>query len=95
MDMDEGNKSSFDTRQVAAATDFELEDYWDEGEVLNGREKWPVCVTLNLVCTFFCPILSTPWSEANVGVTASATTLPRRNITRRGCYTLPTSADIL
>lgn len=51
MDVDEDNKSGFDTRQVAAATDFELEDYWDEGEVLNGREKWPVCVTLNLVRT--------------------------------------------
>jgi exosome complex component RRP42 len=28
--------------------DFELPDYWDEGEVLGGRERWPVCITLNI-----------------------------------------------
>lgn len=49
MDVDE-TVSGFDTRQIANATDFELHDYWDEGEVLDGRERWPVCVTLNLVC---------------------------------------------
>ncbi|KAL7278157.1 ribosomal protein S5 domain 2-like protein [Trametes coccinea BRFM310] len=42
--------SGFDTREmVRTAADFELPDYWDEGEVLNGRERWPVCVTLNLL----------------------------------------------
>lgn len=42
--------SGFDTREmVTSAADFELPDYWDEGEVLQGQEKWPVCVTLNLV----------------------------------------------
>lgn len=42
--------SGFDTREmVRTAADFELPDYWDEGEVLQGQEKWPVCVTLNLV----------------------------------------------
>jgi len=49
MEVDE-TVSGFDTRQLAKATDFELHDYWDEGEVLDGREGWPVCVTLNLVC---------------------------------------------
>jgi exosome complex component RRP42 len=49
MEVDE-TVSGFDTRQLAKATDFELHDYWDEGEVLDGRERWPVCVTLNLVC---------------------------------------------
>ncbi|RDB21882.1 Exosome complex component RRP42 [Hypsizygus marmoreus] len=49
MDVDEETPSGFDTRQIQNATDFELPDYWDEGEVLDGREKWPVCVTLNLV----------------------------------------------
>ncbi|KIP04195.1 hypothetical protein PHLGIDRAFT_60586, partial [Phlebiopsis gigantea 11061_1 CR5-6] len=34
--------------QIPTATDFELPDYWDEGEVLQGREAWPVCVTLNI-----------------------------------------------
>ena len=40
-----------DRVQIVTPTDFELPDYWDEGEVLAGREKWPICVTLNLVCT--------------------------------------------
>jgi len=52
MDVDTGTRSGFDTRQYTKkATDFELHDYWDEGEILDGRDKWPVCVTLNLVCT--------------------------------------------
>ncbi|KAK0461511.1 ribosomal protein S5 domain 2-type protein [Armillaria novae-zelandiae] len=38
--------SGFDTR--AAPADFELADYWDEGEVLAGSDVWPVCVTLNI-----------------------------------------------
>lgn len=46
-----GTRSAFDTRDMKrAAADFELPDYWDEGEVLDGRDRWPVCVTLNLVC---------------------------------------------
>jgi exosome complex component RRP42 len=51
MDVDVQEQSGFDTRpHTNKATDFELPDYWDEGEVLDGRDKWPVCVTLNLVC---------------------------------------------
>ncbi|PBK69225.1 ribosomal protein S5 domain 2-like protein [Armillaria solidipes] len=38
--------SGFDTR--TAPTDFELSDYWDEGEVLTGSDSWPVCITLNI-----------------------------------------------
>jgi len=49
MDIDEDTISGFDTRQVQTATDFELPDYWDEGEVLDGRQRWPVCITLNVV----------------------------------------------
>ncbi|KAF8267534.1 hypothetical protein EI94DRAFT_1801540 [Lactarius quietus] len=41
-------ESGLDTRSKASATDFELEDSWDEGPVLGGRDTWPVCVTLNL-----------------------------------------------
>lgn len=41
-------RSGFDTRQVPSAADFELPDYWDEGEALAGRELWPVCITLNI-----------------------------------------------
>ncbi|KAJ3569097.1 hypothetical protein NP233_g5277 [Leucocoprinus birnbaumii] len=49
MDIDEAAPSGFDTRsQVKLATDFELPDYWDEGEDLDGRDGWPVGVTLNL-----------------------------------------------
>ncbi|KAI0740492.1 ribosomal protein S5 domain 2-like protein [Earliella scabrosa] len=49
MEVDEAT-SGFDTRDMArTAADFELPDYWDEGEVLHGREKWPICVTLNLL----------------------------------------------
>ncbi|KAG6857628.1 hypothetical protein H0H87_010196 [Tephrocybe sp. NHM501043] len=48
MDVDEEVQSGFDTRVISKATDFELPDYWDEGEVLDGRDRWPVAVTLNL-----------------------------------------------
>ncbi|KAJ7672742.1 ribosomal protein S5 domain 2-like protein [Mycena rosella] len=51
MDVDrdaEAQQSGFDTRSIARAVDFELPDYWDEGAVLAGRERWPVCVTLNI-----------------------------------------------
>lgn len=46
-------KSGFEREGLSTATDFELTDYWDEGEILGGRESWPVCVTLNVVRSFF------------------------------------------
>ncbi|KAH7907320.1 ribosomal protein S5 domain 2-type protein [Hygrophoropsis aurantiaca] len=51
MDVDDADqgKSVLDTRDTRTATDFELPDYWDEGEVLDGRKLWPVCVTMNLL----------------------------------------------
>ncbi|KAF7970923.1 hypothetical protein HWV62_22632 [Athelia sp. TMB] len=53
MDVDTDTRSGFDTRAQAFtqihAGDFELVDYWDEGEVLEGRERWPVGVVLNLL----------------------------------------------
>ncbi|KAG1736916.1 ribosomal protein S5 domain 2-type protein [Suillus paluster] len=39
---------AMDTIQVA---DFELPDHLDEGEPLDGRQSWPVCLTLNLLPT--------------------------------------------
>ena len=52
MDVDTEPQSGLDTRRAKApATDFELEDYWDDGAVLGGQDAWPVCVTLNLVRT--------------------------------------------
>ncbi|TFK85688.1 ribosomal protein S5 domain 2-like protein [Polyporus arcularius HHB13444] len=65
MDVDEGT-SGFDTRDMArTAADFELPDYWDEGETLDGREKWPVCVTLNLLTPRHF-LDATPAEEASV-----------------------------
>jgi exosome complex component RRP42 len=55
--------SGFDTRKAAAATDFELLDYWDAGAPLGGRDAWPVAVTLHLAP----PVLfvdATPAEEA-------------------------------
>ena len=47
----DGSGSIFNTREVARAADFELADYWDEGGPLEIDGEWPVCVTLNLVCS--------------------------------------------
>ena len=53
VDVDEDDvTSSFDTRQLQRAIDFELDDYWDEGEPLDGGNRWPVCITLNIVRLF-------------------------------------------
>lgn len=49
VDMDPMGESSLNTRSQPSATDFELPDYWDEGEELDGRTRWPICVTLNIV----------------------------------------------
>jgi 3' exoribonuclease family protein len=51
MDVDpESQQSGLDTRRSkVSATDFELEDTWDDGVVLGGRDAWPLSVTLNLV----------------------------------------------
>ena len=65
MDVDPESQSALDTRRSKApATDFELEDSWDDGVVLGGRDAWPLSVTLNLVSTpllflnlFFLPTL--------------------------------------
>ena len=44
---DRDQNSGLDTRAWKNATDFELEDYWDEGEPLKCRGSWPVCITIN------------------------------------------------
>lgn len=47
---DIGDESGLDTRQSKqVAADFELKDYWNEGEILDGRDHWPLCITLYLV----------------------------------------------
>jgi exosome complex component RRP42 len=53
MDVDSEQQSGLDTRRSkAVAADFELEDYWDEGAALGGREAWPISVTLNVVTSY-------------------------------------------
>ena len=47
----DGSGSIFNTREVVKTADFELADYWDEGEPLDINQEWPVCVTMNLVRT--------------------------------------------
>ena len=42
-------QSGLETRTQKAPVDFELMDYWDEGEPLKTEVTWPVCITLNLV----------------------------------------------
>lgn len=37
------------------AVDFELQDYWDDGEPLWNRESLPVGITLNLASSFTLP----------------------------------------
>ncbi|KIJ67304.1 hypothetical protein HYDPIDRAFT_173892 [Hydnomerulius pinastri MD-312] len=51
VDGDREGRSMLETsvREVSRVTDFELTDYWDEGEALDGRDAWPVCVTLNVL----------------------------------------------
>lgn len=44
-----GEGSGLDTRVTKKATDFELADYWDEGEPLFCEGTWPISVTLNIV----------------------------------------------
>lgn len=48
---EQNSYSALDTRSWQNATDFELEDYWDEGEPLRlgCNASWPVCITINIV----------------------------------------------
>ena len=42
-------KAALRTRRQNRAADFELADAWDEGLALTDRDKWPICITLNVV----------------------------------------------
>lgn len=64
MDTETEQQSGFDTRHISRAVDFELPDYWDEGETLAGQDLWPVCVTLNIMPpTYY--LDATPQEEAS------------------------------
>ena len=47
--MEDNFKAALRTRVQNRAADFELEDAWDEGLALTDRDKWPICITLNVV----------------------------------------------
>ncbi|KAF8645994.1 hypothetical protein AX16_007420 [Volvariella volvacea WC 439] len=49
VDTDANPESGLDTRRRPPAQDFDLPDYWDEGEDLQGKQRWPVCLTFNVV----------------------------------------------
>ena len=49
MEMEDNFKAALRTRKQSRAADFELEDAWDEGVPLTDRDKWPICITLNVV----------------------------------------------
>lgn len=82
MDVDSEQQSGLDTRRAKApAADFELEDYWDDGAVLGGRDAWPVSVTLNLVPSFFVPFpfrLLTNMISTSFLACTSSTPQPKR-----------------
>ncbi|KAF8529878.1 ribosomal protein S5 domain 2-type protein [Gautieria morchelliformis] len=59
--------AGLDTRHAAHAADFELADYWSEGAALEGWDRWPVCVTLNLISTTHF-LDATPQEEAAVSL---------------------------
>ncbi len=96
MDVDPESQSGLDTRSKASATDFELEDSWDEGPVLGGRDAWPVCVTLNLV-PFSFPLLSFLAIKLidTISTVVSGITLFGRHNTGGGRRTHSSAPDIL
>jgi len=49
VEMEDNFKAALRSRKQSRAADFELEDTWDEGVPLTEREKWPICITLNVV----------------------------------------------
>jgi len=65
----DGSGSVFNTREITETVDFELADYWDEGEPLDINQTWPVCMTLNLVSAKSPPMYfldATPQEEASI-----------------------------
>lgn len=42
-------KQRVSRRPVGGGAEFDLEDYWDEGECLRNRDALPIGMTMNLV----------------------------------------------
>jgi len=49
VEMEDNFKAALRTRKQSRAADFELEDAWNEGDALVDRNKWPICITLNVL----------------------------------------------
>lgn len=80
----------FEREGLSRATDFELTDYWDEGEVLSGRESWPVCVTVNVVRPSFRLV-----AHALIRVLlVIGRALPGRHAARRSIRTITDVCDV-
>lgn len=91
-----GARSAFDTRDMKRdAADFELPDYWDEGEVLDGRDRWPVCVTLNLVGDLSSSGICCSYSHRGRRFTASANTFLGCDFVGGRFRTCQTIVDVL
>jgi exosome complex component RRP42 len=61
----ETENDSFSAAVKKKTVDFELADYWDDGEPFLGRENLPICLTLNIVPpTYF--LDATPPEENSV-----------------------------
>jgi hypothetical protein len=95
MDVDPEPQSALDTRRSGApATDFELEDYWDDGVVLGGRDVWPVSVTLNLVILPPSSPCSCRSFLSTLSIKVSRRALPRRHNTGGGRHAPTFDPDI-
>jgi len=84
VEMEDGFKAALRTRKQSRAADFELEDTWDEGVPLTDRDKWPICVTLNVVSPTMALCLS-----------IHSDTLQATKRTRRRCNTRRGTGDSL
>jgi exosome complex component RRP42 len=97
MDVDTTATSGFSTRtHLTHATDFELPDYWDEGEALNGGDRWPVCITLNLVSILYLLSITKKINHTiQITLQDASNTLSRRNATGRSRCSATPIVDIL
>ena len=78
----DGSDSIFNMKVGTKAVDFELADFWDEGEPLGGvGQEWQVCVILNLVRT---TVTIGVCAHRITGISKITADSPlRRNATRR------------
>ena len=93
-DNDDDVTSSFDTRQLQRAIDFELDDYWDEGEPLGGGNRWPVCITLNIVRIYIYKTSFAVFLISSFVADYTKALLSRRYTPRRGIDASSIASDV-